>query len=93
MGFVDHDSRMYKFSHFLPYSQGNVLLSHSNEAIKLWHERFAHLNYRYLQALSKENMVVGIPSIKFSKGKCKGCIVGKHVERKYDKGKERRDVK
>ena len=37
-------------------------------------------------------MVEGLPSIKFSKGTCKGCIVGKHVERKYDKGKERRDV-
>ena len=28
----------------------------------------------------------------FSKGTCKGCIVGKHAEHKYDKGKERRVV-
>ena len=80
VGYVDHDSRMYKFSHFLPYSQGNALLSHANETIKLWHERFFHLNYRYLQSLSKESMVEGLPSITFSKGTCKGCIVGKHVE-------------
>ena len=26
VGYADHDSRMYKFSHFLPYSQGNALL-------------------------------------------------------------------
>ena len=37
-------------------------------------------------------MVEGLPSIKFSKGTCKGCIVGKHVECKYDKGKEMRVV-
>ena len=38
-------------------------------------------------------MVEGLPSINFPKGTCKGCIVGKHAERKYDKGKERRVVK
>ena len=92
VGFAYHDLRMYKFSHFLPYSQGNALLSHTNKTNKLWHERFGHLNYRYLQELSKERMVEGIPSFKFSKGTCKGCIVGKHVERKYGKRKERREI-
>ena len=38
-------------------------------------------------------MVEGLPSIKFSKGTCKGCIVGKHAERKYDKGQAIRDFK
>ena len=38
VGFADHDSRMYKFSHFLPYSQGNALLSHANDTINLWHD-------------------------------------------------------
>ena len=36
-------------------------------------------------------MVEGIPTIKFSSGTCKGCKVGKHAERKYEKGKERMD--
>ena len=80
MGFADHDSRIYKFSHFLPYSQGNALLSHANETSKLWNERYGHLNYRYLQSLSKENMVEGIPTIKLSNGTCKGCVEGKHVK-------------
>ena len=92
VGFADHDSRMYKFSHFLPYSQGNALLSHSNETNNLWHESYGHLKYRYIQELRKESMVEGLPTIKFSKGTCKECIVGKHDEHKYDKGKERRDV-
>ena len=37
-------------------------------------------------------MVERLPSIKLSKGTCKGFIVGKHAKHKYDKGKERRDV-
>ena len=47
LGFDDYQARMYKFSHLLPYSIGNALLNHSNETIKLWHERFIHLKYRY----------------------------------------------
>ena len=92
LGFVDHNARMYKFSHFLPYSQGNVLLSHANEMTKLWNERYGHINYKYLQSLSEEIMVEGIPSIKFSNGTCKGCIVGKHAKHIYEKGKARRVV-
>ena len=80
---------MYKFSHFLQYSQGNALLSHANETINLWHERYDHLNYMYLQELIKEIMVEGFSTIKFSNDTCKGCVVGKHVERRYEKGKER----
>ena len=37
-------------------------------------------------------MVEGLPSINFSKGTCKRCIVGKHAEHTYEKGKEIRDV-
>ena len=44
VGVADHDSRMYKFSHFLRYSQGNALLSHANETSKLWNERYGNIN-------------------------------------------------
>ena len=37
-------------------------------------------------------MVEGLPTVKFSKGTCKGCIVRKHAGKKYDKGKARRFV-
>ena len=59
VGFTDHDLRMYKFSHFFPYSQVNELFSHANERIKLWHEIYGHINYICLQSLSKERMVKG----------------------------------
>ena len=37
-------------------------------------------------------MVEGLPYIKFSNGTYKGCVVGKHVEHNYKKGKERRAI-
>ena len=51
--FATHQARMYKFSHFLRYSRGNALLNHVNESRKLRHERFDHMNYIYLQELTK----------------------------------------
>ena len=42
-GVVNHTSKVYMFSHFLPYSNPSALLIHANEASKLWHERFGHL--------------------------------------------------
>ena len=76
--FVDHTSKVYKFSHFLPYSNPSALLIHANEEIKLWHEIFGHINYKYLSDLSEKYMVIVLPKIKFSKGVCQGCILGKH---------------
>ena len=37
-------------------------------------------------------MVEGLLTIKFSNGTCKGCVVGKHIEHKYEKGKASRVV-
>ena len=34
-------------------------------------------------------MVEGLPTIKFSNGACEGCVVGKHIERRYEEGKAR----
>ena len=53
------------FSHFLPYSNPSALLTRANEASKLWHEIFGHLNYKYLFDLSDKYMVTGLPKIKF----------------------------
>ena len=35
-GVVDPTSKVYKFSHFLPYSNSPVLLTHANEARNIW---------------------------------------------------------
>ena len=41
-GVIDHTSKVYMFSHFLPYSNPSSLLTHANEASKLWHEIFVY---------------------------------------------------
>ena len=53
-GVVDHTSKVYMFSHFLPYSNPSALLIHANEASKIWHEIFGHLNYKNLSDLSEK---------------------------------------
>ena len=42
-GVVDHILKVYRFSHFPPYSKPSALLTHANEAINLWHELLAIL--------------------------------------------------
>ena len=53
-GVVDHTSKIYKFSHFLPYSNSSTLLIHANEESKIWHEIFGHINYKCLSDLSEK---------------------------------------
>ena len=48
------------------------------------------MKYKYLQALHRDEMVDGLPQIKPSNGACIGCVVGKHLERSYEKGMSRR---
>ena len=64
IGYADHHERIYNFLNFLPTSNDEDLLSHANENSKLWHERFGHMNYKYLQALHRDEMVEGLPQIK-----------------------------
>ena len=89
-GVVDHNSMVYKFSHFLPFSNPSTILTHSNEEIKIWHEIFGHIDYKYISYLSGNDMVIGLPNIKFSKGVCQGYILGKHPEHKYERASHQR---
>ena len=88
-GEVNNGARMYTFSEFIE-SESSLLLTHADDSSRLWHERFGHLNYRYMQQLSKNEMVEGLPNISFSKGVCEGCVLGKHPREKFDTGKTHR---
>jgi len=46
-GEVNHQSRMYTFSKFIELDFA-LLLTHDDERSKIWHERFGHLNFRYM---------------------------------------------
>jgi hypothetical protein len=63
------------------------LLTHADEISRIWHERFTHLNFRYMKKIRKQGMVDGLPDIQFSKGICEECVLGKHPLEKFDKGK------
>jgi hypothetical protein len=85
-GEVNHQSRVYTFSDFIEPDCA-LLLTHVDESSTIWHERFGNLNFRYMQQLSKHGMVDGLCDIHFSKGICEGCVIGKHPQEKFDKGK------
>jgi hypothetical protein len=76
-GEVNHQSRLYTFSEFNE-PNSSLCLTHADESSRIWHKRFRHLNYIYMQQLSKHGMVEGLLDIHFSKGICEGCVLGKH---------------
>jgi hypothetical protein len=86
---VNHQSRLYTFSEFIEPDSA-LLLTHADESSRIWHERFEHLNFRYMQQLRKHILVDGLPDIHFSKGVCEGCVLGTHPQEKFDKGKSQR---
>jgi hypothetical protein len=88
-GEVNHQSRLYTFSEFIE-PDSSLLLTHADESSRIWHERFGHLNFRYMQHIRKKKLVDGLLDIHFSKGVCEGCVLGKHPQEKFDKGKSQR---
>jgi hypothetical protein len=88
-GEVNHQSRLYTFSEFIKPDYA-LLLTHADESSRIWNERFGNLNFKYMQHLNKKILVDGLPDIHFSKGIYEGCVLGKHPQEKFDKGKTQR---
>jgi hypothetical protein len=85
-GEVNHQCNLYTFSKFIEPDFA-LLLTCVDERSRIWHERFMHLNFRYMKHISKYGMVDGLPNIHFSKGICEGCVLAKHPQEKFDKEK------
>jgi hypothetical protein len=86
---VNHKSQLYTFSKFIKiYSY--VLLTHVDDSSRLWHKRFGHLKFRYMQQLNKKEMVIGLPDIQFYEGVFEGCVLGNHPQEKFKQGKAHR---
>jgi hypothetical protein len=84
-GIVDDITRLYKFDNFGSSSFSSVFVAHSDDLSKLWHERFVHLNYRSLQQLCNQHMVIGIPLVSCRDGVFVGCVLGKHHRDSFEK--------
>ncbi|GJZ29622.1 retrovirus-related pol polyprotein from transposon TNT 1-94 [Tanacetum coccineum] len=51
---------------------------------KLWHKRLAHLNIKTTNKLAKQNLVIVLPLLVYSKDKpCLSCEKGKHHRAKF----------
>jgi hypothetical protein len=87
---LNNQSRLYTFSEFIEPDFA-LLLTHVDESSRIWHKMFGHLNFIYMQHLRNNGLVDGLPNIHFSKGICEGCVLGKHPQEKFDKGKNQRD--
>jgi hypothetical protein len=72
---VDDITKLYKFDNFGSSSFPSVFVSHSDDLRKLWHEWFGHLNYRSLQQLCNQHMVIGLPLISCRDGVCVICVL------------------
>jgi hypothetical protein len=83
---VNHHSRLYTFSEFIELDSA-LLLTHADESSRIWHKRFGHLNFIYMQHLRNKILVDGQLHIHLSKGVCEGCLLGNHPQEKFNKGK------
>ena len=70
IGSVDDIISLYKFDNFGSPSFPSMFIAHSDDVSRLWHEWFGHLNYRSLQNLCKENMVIGLLMVSCKDGVC-----------------------
>jgi hypothetical protein len=53
VGEVNHQSHLYTFSRFIDKFDFDLLLTHGDNDIRLWHEIFGHLNFKYMQPLNQ----------------------------------------
>ncbi|GKC32768.1 retrovirus-related pol polyprotein from transposon TNT 1-94, partial [Tanacetum coccineum] len=59
---------------------GDCFFSKASESVNwLWHKRLSHLNFKNINKLAKQNKVLGLPSLVYSKDKpYTACEKGKH---------------
>jgi hypothetical protein len=86
---VNDITRLYKFDNFGSSSFSSVFVVHGDDLRKLWHEQFGHLNYRSLQKLCNQQMVIGLPLISCRDGVCASCVLDKHHRDSFEKRSSR----
>nr|GEV21777.1 retrovirus-related Pol polyprotein from transposon TNT 1-94 [Tanacetum cinerariifolium] len=67
-----------KSKYFVRDLQGNDLLTTLPTQAWLWHQRHSHLNFDYINLLSKKDVVIGLPKLKYVKDHlCSSCELSK----------------
>ncbi|GJS73448.1 integrase, catalytic region, zinc finger, CCHC-type containing protein [Tanacetum coccineum] len=79
----DLDVAFQKSTCFVRDLQGNDLLTVKQW---LWHRRLSHLNFDYINLLSKKDAVIGLPKLKYVKDQlCSSCEVSKAKRSSFKK--------
>ncbi|GKD50690.1 retrovirus-related pol polyprotein from transposon TNT 1-94 [Tanacetum coccineum] len=62
------------------FAQESCFFAKASENLNwIWHKIFAHLNFKTINKLAKQNLVIVLPSLVYSKDKpCSSCEKGKH---------------
>ncbi|GJU80011.1 putative ribonuclease H-like domain-containing protein [Tanacetum coccineum] len=64
--------------------KGNDLLIATSSQLWLWHRRLSHLNFDSINLLSKNDIVIGLPNLKFIKDHlCSSCDLGKAKRKSF----------
>ncbi|GKA17251.1 retrovirus-related pol polyprotein from transposon TNT 1-94 [Tanacetum coccineum] len=62
--------RWYKFFDMTSSAQESCFFAKASENLNwLWHKRLAHLKFKTINKLAKQNLVIGLPSLVYSKDK------------------------
>nr|KYP76723.1 Copia protein [Cajanus cajan] len=82
---------MLNLEHSIAISNTKCLITNEDN-IRLWHRRVAHIDMDHLNKLSRKELVIGLPKLKFSKDKlCDACQKGKQVKASFKrKNREQR---
>ncbi|GJU20883.1 retrovirus-related pol polyprotein from transposon TNT 1-94 [Tanacetum coccineum] len=83
---ADLEVAFRKSTCFVRDLQGNDLLTASPTQAWLWHQRLSHLNFDYINLLSKKDVVIGLPKLKYVKDQlCSSCEVSKAKRSSFSK--------
>jgi hypothetical protein len=82
---IDDITRLYKFENFRSTYFPSFFVARSDDLRKIWHEQFGHLNYRSLQQLCNQHMVIHISLISCRDSVCVVCVLNKHHWDSFDK--------
>ncbi|GJZ79752.1 retrovirus-related pol polyprotein from transposon TNT 1-94 [Tanacetum coccineum] len=75
---ADLEVAFWKSTCFVRDLQGTDLLTASPTQAWLWHRRLSHLNFDYINLLSKKDIMIGLPKWKYVKDQlCSSCEVSK----------------
>nr|GEW41425.1 hypothetical protein [Tanacetum cinerariifolium] len=75
---VDLEVAFKKSTCFVRDIQGNDLLTASPTQAWLWNRRLSHLNFDYINLLSKKDIMIGLPKLKYVKDQlCSFCELSK----------------